>query len=73
VFFRSWDGNKNNQSQIDILYDPGVVGEFLRAEPGISYNEYNKLGTNQVSNTSAVTFDNGNGTFDSGNITFDRG
>ena len=69
----AWDGNKNNQSQIDILYDPGVVGEFLRAEPGISYNEYNKLGTNQVSNTSAVTFDNGNGTFDSGNITFDRG
>ena len=33
----TWDSSE------DILYDPGVVANFLRAEPGISYNEYPQI------------------------------
>jgi len=64
----TWD------SSIDILYDTGVVADFLRGAPGILYSEYNKVGNNIIkSSNPPSTFDSDLGTFDNGNITFDRG
>ena len=64
----AWD------SSVDILYDTGVIADFLRAAPGIAYSQYNKIGNKIITSSSTVsTFDSGLGTLDNGNITFDRG
>jgi len=58
----AWD------SSIDILYDTGIIAEFLRAEPGIWYSAYE-----QTSTSGSTTIDSVDLTFDGDNLTFDQG
>ena len=60
----SWD------STINILQDTGEIGRFLRATPGIWYENFKQIST---SAQSTATFDSDATTLDSNNITFDQG
>jgi hypothetical protein len=59
---QSWDQTTN------VLYDSGKVSEFLRATPGIWYNEYKT-----ISNVADGLFDSTGDTFDNGDLTLDQG
>ena len=60
----SWD------STVNVLQDTGEVGRFLRATPGIWYENFKQI---SVSGQLTATFDSGATTLDSNNITFDQG
>ena len=60
----AWDSTTN------ILNDNTVIGNFIKAEPGVWYTEYKK---NSTTNIGASTFDSISSTFDSTNTTFDQG
>jgi hypothetical protein len=60
----SWDSSTN------ILQDTGEIGRFLRATPGIWYENFKQIST---SAQATATFDSGATTLDSNNITFDQG
>jgi hypothetical protein len=55
---------------LNIQYDSGEIGRFLRAEPGVWYTDFKQIST---SVQTATSFDSDGTTLDNNNITFDQG